>query len=638
MCGICGYLGIEEDGLLEKMTSVLTHRGPDGEGYFQEGPVGLGHRRLSIIDVAGGQQPIFNEDKSLVLVCNGEIYNYKELRQDLLAKGHRFKTHSDSEVILHLYEEEGINSLNKLIGMFAFAIFDRQKKQLFIARDRLGVKPLYYSFAGGQFLFSSEMKSLLQSLSLSPALDHQAVLEYLRLRYVPSPAGMFLGIKKFPPGSWGLVQNGNVSLQRYWEPELYSGPYSGSARDYQEEFEHLFRQSIRRRLISDVSLGAYLSGGLDSSIIAGTMSQMLSKPVQTFSVGFDFEHDELLHASSTAKTLGCDHTEIACRPEDMALLPQAVYHLDEPIGDAIVVPMFMLSREAKKQVTVILSGEGADEVFGGYLFHKALLYGHYLQRGMPERIRQLALLPAVRSVPSRVLNAAFQYPADLGDRGKRKLVDFLELLQPTQLPAAYRHLISLFDHYELGPLLQESYAKASSDYSSREYSRVSEIGAVPFLNSIIDLQFSHWLPDDILMKQDKMSMAHGIEARVPFLDHELVEFALRLPPSMKIHWGTTKAILRNYASKILPTTTAKRKKMPFYVPVEKYTSHRVFQELLHDTLGETAVKNRGLLQPKAVSRLVNSLRSGEFLYVKQAISLIILELWFRVMVDRRGVV
>jgi asparagine synthase (glutamine-hydrolysing) len=628
-------MNIEQDGLLENMTDALLHRGPDNAGYYREAGLGLGHRRLSIIDLAGGDQPIFNEDESLLIIFNGEIFNFMELREGLLQRGHRFRTHADTEVILHLYEEEGPACLRHLNGQFAIAIYDRTRKRLFLARDRLGIKPLYYVSLGRRFLFASEFKSILRYPDFDPTLDPDAVHDYLALRYVPGPGGMFRELRKLPAAHYAIVEDGNVHLQRYWEPELYAGPFPNSEAEYLEGFAAQFERSVKSQLVSEVPVGAYLSGGLDSSVIVAAFSRLVTEPVRTFSVGFDYEYDELTQAAETARLLGCKHTEISCRPEDIALLPEVVYHLDEPVGDAIVIPMFQLSREARKQVTVVLTGEGSDEILGGYLFHRALLAGHHLARFTPRFLRERILAPAVALIPDALINLAFDYPAELGQRGKLKVADFLRLLEPSRLPQAYRHLISLFDDRDTGSLYTADFRSRLQNHS-RGIAPSPAAAATPWLNRIIDLQFEHWLPDDILMKQDKMAMANSIEGRVPFMDHELVEYVLRLPPGMKIRRGTSKYILRRYAERMLPAAVTARRKQPFYVPLDKYFAHPAFQELMHDTLSGQAVRERGIMQPDTVARLCRSMDKGEFIHAKQVLSLIILELWFRIMMDHRG--
>src|SRR5262249_32473442 len=307
MCGICGYVGIREDGLLEAMTDALIHRGPDSAGYFRRDDVGLGHRRLSIIDVAGGHQPLENEDGSLVLICNGEIYNYQPLREELLSRGHRFRTKSDCEVILHLYEDLGPERLTRLNGMFAFALYDAARRQLFLARDPLGIKPLYYVDLPGRFLFASEFKAILRYRGFDPTVNPHAICDYLALRYVPGPDGMFQELRKLPAGHYAIVQGGRATIRCYWRPELYSGPFERREDEYLEEFAERFERSIRLQMISEVPLGAYLSGGLDSSAILAPMSRLVSQPGRTFTVGFDYGHDELAAAAGRAQTLWRGH-------------------------------------------------------------------------------------------------------------------------------------------------------------------------------------------------------------------------------------------------------------------------------------------------------------------------------------------
>ena len=629
MCGIAGYLGLSDHGIIEAMVGLLAHRGPDGKGFHRDTNVALGHARLSIIDVAGGRQPILNEDESLAVVCNGEIYNHLELRRDLEAQGHRFRTHSDTEVILHLYEDHGVRAIDRLFGMFVFALHDRQRNELYIGRDRFGVKPLSYVQMPGVFAFASESKAFDAVPGLSRTLDPGAVHDYLALRYVPGPGGLWREMRKFPAAHWGIVRaDGTLETSRYWSPELYDGPWLASDAEYLEGFAERFETSIRRRLMSEVPLGAYLSGGLDSGTIVAAMAREMKRPVRTYSVGFDFEFDELAGAAVTAKHTGSIHTEVKCRPADIAYLPKIIRHLDEPVGDPIVIPMYLLSKAAKESLTVILAGEGADEILGGYLFHKALLKGCRLARLVPRWLRNTLVTGLIGITPPHLLDLAFQYPARLGERGKQKIVDFIGLLGPERIPAAWRHLISLFDERDVRGLYTEDFRRAV--LASRGVPVHEPRRGAPDLNRIIDLQFDHWLPDDILTKQDKLSMANGIEGREPFLDHELVEYALRLPPHLKIDGGTTKVILRRYAERLLPPEVTKRKKMPFYAPMERFVADSTFRDMVGDCLSERAVRERGLFEPKAVGALLELMEKGEdFLYAKQVFALLALELWFR---------
>lgn len=636
MCGIAGYFGLRDEALLREMTNAIAHRGPDDAGFLVDGDVGLGHRRLSIIDLGGGHQPIFNEDETLAVIANGEIYNYRELTSELRSRGHRFRTASDCEVILHLYEELGSRCVERMIGMFAFALFDRRTRRLLLGRDRLGVKPLYYATLGSAFLFASEAKALLRCRELDASLDPRGIAEFLELRYSPGPGGMWRAIRKLPAGCVAEIAPGvEPRITRYWTPPLVSEPLRGSDAELLDGFAERFDRSITRRMIADVPVGAYLSGGVDSSVIVAAMAAKSSEPLRTFTVGFDFAYDELSQAAFTARELGCRHTEIASRAEDIALLPEIVWHLDEPVGDAIVVPMYQLAREARTQVKVALAGEGADEILGGYLFHKALLYGNRAARLMPESVRNGLIVPLLQSVPSSLINLAFSYPAALGEKGKQRVVDLVSLMGGEHLPDAYRHLISLFDATEIAGLFTDDF-RAQLAGSPRRVPLCPDPTA-PFLNRAIDLQFEHWLPDDILTKQDKLSMAHALEVRVPFLDHELVEFALALPPRLKIRHFTSKWILRKYARRLLPDSVARRRKMPFYVPVERYLTQPAFKQLIGDALSDRAVKARGILRPEAVARIRASVDSGEFLFAKQLLGIAILEIWMQAMVDRRGV-
>jgi len=631
MCGICGYAGFHAPGLLEKMTASIRHRGPDDDGHCVEGDVGLGMRRLSIIDVAGGHQPITNEDESLVIVFNGEIYNYRPLREMLLARGHTFRTESDTEVILHLYEDEGPACLQRLNGMWGIAIWDRRKRRLFLARDRLGVKPLYYRRHDNGVLFASEMKALLCHEAWQPKVVPQALHQYLSLRYVPGPGSLLEGVEKLPAAHYAIWENGSLSVQRYWTPAPWSGPFEKSDREYLDAFAEHFERSVRMRLISEVPLGAYLSSGVDSSAIVAAMSRLGAAPVRTFTVGFGFARDEMAAAAETARQLGCHHTEIDCRPEHVDLLPEIIWHLDEPIGDPIVIPMFQLAREAKKSVTVILAGEGADELLGGYLFHRALLRSQQVSRVIPPSV----IRGLVSAVPPAILNLAFDYPAALGKRGKQKLVDFAGMLDDAALARAWRHLISLFDRRDTDELYTESLLEAVG-HSDAWPASPKTPATIPLLNRIIDLQFNDWLPDDILTKQDKVSMASGVEVRVPFLDYELVEFALRLPPHLKINRRAVKVALRHYASGVLPPSSAQRSKQAFYVPLDRFMREPRYRDMVDDALSERVVRERGWFRPGAIARLRERTLTGDFVHAKQVFSLLSLELWHRIFVDRRG--
>lgn len=631
MCGICGYSGLADRELIKRMTAVLGHRGPDDHGFYQDGDVNLGHRRLSIIDLASGHQPMANADGSLVIVFNGEIYNFPELRTALMADGHRFTTSSDTEVLLRLYEVYGPAALSRLNGMFAFAIYDKRKMELFLARDRIGIKPLYYLDLPNRFLFASETKALLCYREWSRDIDPRAIDGYLALRYVPGNTGLFKAVKRLPPGHFLVYKDGKTQVKRYWRPPTHEGAYDLSDQEYFEEFSELMERSVRRRLITDVSFGAYLSGGLDSSVIVALMSRLGSAPVKTFSVGFDYEHDELNQAADTARLLGCDHHVVQCRPRDVELLPEIVYHSDEPLGDPITIPMFQLAREAKKQVTVILTGEGGDEILAGYLFHKVISAAQTYRRLIPAVLRRRLVQPLLSLTPPAILNHAFRYPAYLGDRGKLKALDYHAMLDRGTMDEQYRHLISLFDSRDTGALYTSDFRSQVEETIPLGLRQENDTGSK--FDQMLRLQFEHWLPDNMLLRQDKMSMASAIEGRVPFLDHELVEFAFRLPRNLRLRHFVGKYILRRFAKELLPRETADRRKMPFYVPIENYFEQPEFVDMMNDLLSENSVRQRGMFRPEAVAKLRDSMRRKEFIFVKQVFSLMTLELWFRIFVD-----
>ena len=629
MCGIAGFVNINQSNLIKRMCTVMTHRGPDDEGIYEHGNIALGHRRLAIIDLSrSGHQPMSNEDDTIWITYNGEIYNYLELRERLQRKGHIFRSKSDTEVIIHAYEEWGVECLQRFNGMFAFAIYDQKTRELFIARDRIGIKPLYYWQNGTKLIFASEMKAILEADVVQRNPNLHAISEYLALRYVPGPESLIEGIYKLPAGHYAIFKNGGqFDLTCYWKPEIYTGPYRDD-EFYFETFADLLEKAVQRRLMSDVPFGAYLSGGVDSSVIVALMSQMLDHPVKTFSVGFDSPKDELSNAKFVATHLHCDHQEVIVRPEDFHLLPKIVWHLDEPQGDAIVLPTFILSNLAKQSVKMVLTGEGADEILAGYQFHKIIHWSNFYMRMIPKIFHTNIACPLLRAIPASIMNLAFIHPGDLGEKGKQKIFNYTIRLYKSTLEDKYHSLISLFEPEDI-QALQAKHGDAKNDYSAGNYPPKSTS-----LNEVLHLQFSNWLPQNILWRQDKMTMANSIEGRVPFLDHTLVEFAMSLPPRLKIRGLAGKYLLRNYAKKFLPDTIAHRKKKPFYIPLEKFVRQKVFTELLNLTLSEEQINRRGIFNYDYVKRIIDRVEDSDFLYAKQVLSLMMLELWFQIYIDR----
>ncbi|MGB4107318.1 MAG: asparagine synthase (glutamine-hydrolyzing) [Alphaproteobacteria bacterium] len=629
MCGIAGFSGLSGDsaGLIRRMTDRITHRGPDDEGGLVIGKTAIGMRRLSIIDVAHGHQPVTTQDKTHSIVFNGEIYNHAELRRELESLGSVFGTVSDTEVVLQGYRVWGAGCLERLRGMFAFAILDHRDECLFIARDRMGIKPLYYTQINGQIAFASEIKSLLLHSDIKRETDPAAIDDYLSLRYVPGPRTLFRGIEKFPPAHFMVWKNGTGTLKRYWNP-VPDSPWTGTRAEAKEVFNKTFDDATRVHMVSERPVGAFLSGGLDSTAIVSSLVGQFPQQLKTFSVGFGWKGDELSAAAATARELDCDHHEIICRAEDTALLGKIVWNLDEPIGDGIVLPMYLLSKLASEKVTVVQSGEGADEILGGYFMHKVMKWASLYSRYIPRLVQNGAIMPVVKAAPASLLNLAFDYPGDLGEAGKKRLVEFLSVLGGNSTADQYRFVISLFSE-------SDKQAFYTSEFRARLAPSDNERSQKTLLdfNNMLALQFDHWLPDDILCKLDKMTMAHSLEGRVPYMDHRLVELVMSMPPAYKIGPKGNKLLLRNYLAQGRAAGMAHRKKVPFYIPINQYLSSEPLKGMVEDLLSEASVRRRGLFRWEAVRDLRRAASQPGFLFGKQIFSLAMLELWHRIFID-----
>lgn len=540
MCGIAGIFGREDKELVRRMVSRMRHRGPDDEGYYSDKGISLGMCRLSIIDVEGGQQPIYNEEGSICVVLNGEIYNFKELKAKLEKKGHKFYTRSDTEVLVHLYEEYGHNLVEKLRGMFAFAIWNSNKKELFLARDRLGIKPLYYAITNNEFIFASEIKAIIECETVNREVDKTALANYFSLRYVPAPKTMFEGIRKLKPAHYLVVNKNGIQEGCYWD--LKCAPMNGSQEYFEEKIIDGLQESVRERLIADVPLGAFLSGGVDSSIIVALMSQLKEEPIKTFSVGFiGEEFDERSYASYVADYFGTDHHEIEVRIDRLDILPKIVKHFDEPIADPAAIPTYLISEFARKNVKVVLTGEGGDEMFGGYeRYQSELKFNRYFSL-IPNPLRKSLKLFNV--IPSK-------YTAFLSSRVSE--VESYSLRS---------------EGYDNPPVLN---TKTDNNEDVKNMVEKSFQDKPDYLCKMVYFDTKYWLPDELLMKVDKMSMANSLEARVPFLDHRFVEFAFNIPSDYKIRNGVEKFILKRAAKKILPDNVLKRKKHGFDVPIKAW--------------------------------------------------------------------
>ncbi|MCM2254724.1 MAG: asparagine synthase (glutamine-hydrolyzing) [Vicinamibacteria bacterium] len=631
MCGICGYAGFEAaPGLLDRMADSIRHRGPDSQGRFRGVASGLAVERLAMVDLARGEQPIRNEDGSVVLVLNGEIYNHAELRAGLEARGHRLRSGSDAEVVVHLYEEQGIACLNRLRGMFALGLHDLRRGETFLARDRLGLKPLYYWSQGGRLLFASETKALLESGLVSREVRLEAVDAYLRLRFVPGPATMIQGVNRLPAGHWLCHRGHEVRIERYWQLPIDDGGREQTDREWVEQFEHLFDETVRLHMRGDVAVGAYLSGGLDSSLVVAAAARVDDR-LHTFSIGFAGEADEGSAARAMAAHAGTVHHRSACDADALRFLPQVVWHADEPPA-AVALPLFLLARDARPHVKAVLSGEGADEVLAGYAAHRAL---EALRRtrslAAPAVLRGAAWLASLASRSG--IDLRLDHPAPLGRSGWQRIEHVLKAARGS-LAATWEAAISLFADVELERLYRRG---GPLVHLARRLHPVAGPDAAPgSLDAVLAQQFDTWLPDNVLSRQDKMSMAHSVEVRLPYLDHVLVEFLFTVPPHLKLRLLPPggKILSRRLARHRLPAALASRRKQSLTVPLEAHLDSATFGELLASTLNEARVRRRGYFEPAAVRDLVQRARqTREFVLAKQVLALVLLELWHEQFVD-----
>jgi asparagine synthase (glutamine-hydrolysing) len=623
MCGIAGYVDVAgseqaDESTLVAMCNAMRHRGPDDQGIFVDGKVGLGMRRLSIIDLDTGHQPISNETKTVWVVLNGEIYNYRELAQWLKAKGHSFQTASDTEVIVHLYEEFGEDCVHKLRGMFAFAIWDLEAQRLFIARDRLGVKPLYYGWNGKHFIFGSELKVLLAHPSIERALDPQALLYYLRYSYIPDPLTIFQGISRLMPGHLLNLRGSNIEVKCYWDGAIPPDePTSMSEEDAVNSLEQQLKEAVRLRLVSDVPLGAFLSGGVDSSLVVGLMSREMARPVTTFSIGFEEEaYNELPHARAVAQHLNTEHHEFIVGPQDCGLIEEIVRHFDEPFGDPSAIPTYCLSKLAAKHVTVALSGDGGDELFAGYDRYRVDLDRRRYDKWPTFAKRGLSFASDLLSegcVGKNLLHA-------MSLQGHDRYLESVSYVRPNDLTRM------------VTPDVIEMSHDRTADCIMREH--LSKVSGRPWLAQLQYLDTKTYLPGDVMTKVDRMSMAHSLEAREPLLDHVLVEFAARLPTEMKFRHGIPKYLLKKVAERYLPTANIHRKKQGFGVPLE-YWFKGDLKDYMHDMLLDRRARERGLIAPGKVAELIRRYESGRMELATSIWMLVILETWCRIYLDQK---
>jgi asparagine synthase (glutamine-hydrolysing) len=630
MCGIAGIVNargaLPDPGVLRRMCDRLAHRGPDEEGYFRAIGVGLGVRRLRVIDPEGGHQPISNERGSVWVVHNGEIYNYRELRRELEALGHRFATESDTEVIVHAYEQYGVESLARLRGMFAFALWDEERRQLLLARDRVGEKPLVYAHVGGELIFASELEALLEHPAISREIDWQAVHAYLALSYVPAPRTAFRAIRKLEPGHRLLWRAGEIAIAPYWTL-TFSPKLSLSEEEAAAEWLARARQAVRLCLRSDVPVGAFLSGGLDSSAVVALMSEVHPDRVKTFTLGFDdAEYDEREHARRVARHLGTEHQELVLRPDGTDVLPTLVRRYGEPFADSSALPTYYLAKFARATVTVVLTGDGGDEGLAGYDRYRAMLWAERWPSAFWAVVgrafagsRRAALPPVGRR---------------LSDRRLRERIERFLLAAPLPPPTRYARWMSACPADLRRELCSEAFLALTAEHSpERLVERHVEETRGTLLDALLRTDTLLYLPNDLLVKMDIATMAHGLEARAPLLDHELVQWQARLPDAYKLRRGRGKYLLRRALRGLLPPETLARRKQGFGVPLGRWL-RRELRDLVRELLLSERALARGLFRPETVRALVHAHLDGRANVSTPLWTLLMLELWFREFIDR----
>jgi asparagine synthase (glutamine-hydrolysing) len=629
MCGIAGFVEptssparfrpAESRPLIHRMCDVIRHRGPDDEGVWVEDGVALGMRRLSIIDLATGHQPIHNEDRTVWIVFNGEIYNFQELRDELAAAGHRFYTATDTEAIVHAYEEWGAAAIARLRGMFGLAIWDANTRTLLVARDRIGIKPLYYAEANGRLYFGSELKSVLEAPDVPRDIDLDALDHYLSFLYTPRDGSIFSHVRKLPPGHLLTWRDGRAVIERYWQIAA-DEPFSGSEPEAIEQLRDVLTDAVRSHLVSDVPLGAFLSGGIDSSLVVGLMAQTSGTRVKTFSIGFDEPaFDELEHARRVAQHFGTDHHEFVVRPDAVSILDRLVAHFDEPFADSSAIPTWYVCEMARRHVTVVLSGDGGDELFGGYDRYVPHPRVVAFDRCSPRALRRVAAIAADR-LPH-------------GARGK----NFLRHVSRDE-QGRYLDAIRFFGSDEKPDLLSRDIRAElrGPDPETRLARHFERFAQLPWPSQMMRFDAETYLPEDVLTKVDRMSMAHSIESRVPLLDNEVIAFASSLPASMKIRNGRRKHVLKEVAATLLPRAILERRKQGFGVPVGTWFRGNL-RELFADTLLSPTSLQRGYFQPMFVRQIVDEHLTGKRDHTLRLWQLVVFEKWLEQYVDHTPV-
>jgi asparagine synthase (glutamine-hydrolysing) len=632
MCGICGKLNFDlqqpvSPDLIRAMMGSIRHRGPDDEGLYISSGVGLGHRRLSIIDLNTGRQPISNEDSAIWIVFNGEIYNYKELRSQLLVKGHKFRTATDTEVIVHLYEEFGTEAIQKLRGMFSFALWDSKQQMLLLARDRVGIKPLYYNLTQKSLIFGSEVKAILADPSVAAEADPEALDRFLMYRYVPGEETLFKGIRKLEPGHYMTVKDGKSAIRQYWDLSFGEPSDSKSSEDLEAELSELLAQTVQDHMIADVPVGVLLSGGVDSTAMLSFATDHTDKQISTFTVGFDGQQcaDERPFATLAAERFGTTHHDMTITASEfLRWLPSYLWHMEEPVCEPPAIALYYVTKLAREHVTVLLSGEGGDEAFAGYQNYRNLFWLETFKRGLGRYAGALAGMMAAAG--------------GLYKMGKiQRYASLMTIPFENYYYSRTADPLQFFSQHK-SELYTSEFRKCTSGngYGNARHSMLgSQNEALNVLDQMLYIDTKTWLPDDLLIKADKMTMANSLELRVPFLDHRVLEFAARLPRRCKVRGWTTKYLLKRALADRVPREIVKRKKTGFPVPYQSWIRNE-FRSVFRTLLTEQRTVERGYFRRHEIETLLDSNCNGTDLS-KEIFSLVVLELWHRTFIDRASV-
>ncbi|MFH1231905.1 MAG: asparagine synthase (glutamine-hydrolyzing) [Planctomycetota bacterium] len=635
MCGICGRINFDSaksripKELMHRMCETIIHRGPDSEGIYLSTdqhsdsiPVGLGIRRLAIIDLQTGDQPIHNEDKSIWIVLNGEIYNFKSLREDLEKRGHTFYTQSDTEVIVHLYEDLGINSLKYLRGMFALALWDNNKQKLFLARDRLGKKPLCYAHSNKYLIFASELKAILLNPEIKKDIDLEALDYYLSYYCIPAPFTIFKQIRKLPPASYLICDaKGNIKIEKYWHLD-YQEKMILPVKEYSGRIMDLLEEATKIRMVSDVPLGALLSGGIDSSAVVGFMAKHSAKPVKTFSIGFsESDYSELKYAKLVADHFKTEHHEFIVTPKVIEILPKLVWHYSEPYADSSMLPSYYVANETRKHVTVALNGDGGDENFAGYPRYLAQkLISQPMVRGLSKLIHHL-ILPSGNADPRKFFT-------------RLKRFTKVAHLQPAQRYLQWQLCFDAINRQRLYQPWLKDELKQSTGITAENYllNLYNNAPAKTSLDRMLYTDMMSYLPDDLLVKMDIASMANSLEARSPFLDHKLVKFTSQIPPALKLKGFTLKYILKKALRGFVPERILIRGKMGFGVPINRWFRNDL-KGYIQKTLSPETIRKRNYFQPETIQGLMKEHFAGRVDNGARLWALLVLEIWFQTFID-----